>query len=187
MKTKYSRREFGLGWAALASSFMALEHSRTALGGGLRIQLERGYPRSALLALSPDGTKVALGVSGQPFDIFRFRRGEWASGVDKLVPDLLKVVELATGSVVYEAPFHERVFPASFFADGLRIYAETIAFRYKGSLVKQCAVVSLSTGERQDQRLECGQTAQVCQPSVGDLGVYQGQRLEFGQPFEILQ
>ena len=130
---------------------MTLEHSHAAFGGGFRIQLERGYPRAALLALSPDGTKAALAVSGQPSDIFRFRRGKWASGADKLAPDLLRVIELATGSVVYEAAFRARVFPASFFGDGLRIYAETVAFNDKGRTVHQCAVINLSTGERQDQ------------------------------------
>jgi len=151
MKTKYSRREFGRGCALLGSGLMALEHSHAAFGSDLHLQLERGYPRSALLALSPDGTKVALAVSGQPFDTFRFLGGRWAAGSDKLAPDLLKVVELRTGSVVYEEPFRARVFPASFFADGLRIYAETVPFKEKGRTVNQFAVINLSTGERQDQ------------------------------------
>jgi hypothetical protein len=151
MKTKYSRREFGWGWAVLGSGLMALDYSHAAFGYGLRTQLERDDPRSALLTISPDGAKVALSVSGQPSDIFRFRSGKWASVADKLAPDLLKVIELATGSVVYEALFRARVFPASFFADGLRIYAETVPFNDKGRVVHQCAVINLSTGERQDQ------------------------------------
>jgi len=95
--------------------------------------------------------KVALSVSGQSFDIFRFRGGKWASGADKLAPDLLKVVELATGSVVYEALFRARVFPASFFlvtVSGFTLRRSPSTTREGGPSV--CCDQSID-GERQDQ------------------------------------
>jgi WD40 repeat protein len=104
------------------------------------------FATGTFLAASPDGRRICLYFTGNPIQSYTLRSGRWAKKQADDSGDSLQVIDLATDKSVFQRKFREQVFPASFFADGERLYAETLFFKENGRLVHEQVVIDLHDG-----------------------------------------
>lgn len=114
----------------------------------LEIAPLKRFQDTQFLAVSPDSTRLCL---------YRFQHPEtglraWSydGGTSTKKDDVLQVMELQTGKLVYATQLRTMVESLSFFADGGRLYAETMSMSNTDNSrisVRQRAVIDLATHE----------------------------------------
>jgi WD40 repeat protein len=102
------------------------------------------FKNAQLLAISPDGQKLALYSTKEHLETFVERSGKFTRIDKNRDKDSLSVVDVRTSGVIYSNRFRNRVSSASFFADSNRLYAEI-----EGSGQSQRIVVDLKTKTEQ--------------------------------------
>ncbi len=141
-----TRRRLGcLTVPAIASVRRAF--SQGAPTGRTTLKLERDFRNAYLLAVSPDGKRVCLYFTETRQETFTLSSGRWLHKNAQRSRDTLSVLDLKTGAAVFSGTFRAKVYPASFFTDGERLYAETGSFLQNGELVTQQTVVDLPSGK----------------------------------------
>jgi hypothetical protein len=154
-----SRRQFlrrcgGMAAVPVCANFAAGQNDAS---GRLEITMVRAFSGAQFRGVSPDGTRLSL---------YRLRHVEtrlrsWSydGGESKKSDDVLQVVEIETGKVVYATQLRTMVVGLSFFAGAERLYAETMPLATADSgrfNVVQQVVIDLETRELAE-RLNQGQ------------------------------
>jgi len=134
-----SRRQFLLQAAGLVIPTVS----------GVRLKLVQEFANALLLAVSPDGKRVCLYFDKHPQETFNWRGGFWKHD-NTNAGIVLRVTELSSGKTVHSAKPRQKTWRASFFRDGERLYAETLAFRNGAAFVSQQLVIDLQDGTTQE-------------------------------------
>lgn len=151
--TRFSRRALmrgGAGLVASAGARLAVSQSNGPSGQprppAVRATVVRQFKGAQLLAISPDGGRMCL-YAFRRAEMF-LRRWSYDGGNTSAAGDVLSVVDVRTGGRTYATQLRTFVSSASFFADGKRLYAETIPMAESegGKLnVVQRVTIDLST------------------------------------------
>jgi len=126
-------------------------------GSSLETVLFKEFKGAQLLAVSPDGALACL-YSFRRLETF-LRAWSYDGGKTKSADDVMKVIELQTGQVVYSTKLRSMVISASFFADSRRLYSETFPLvESEGgrATVFQQAVVDLRTRKLEERLCRLG-------------------------------
>jgi hypothetical protein len=124
----FSRRALVRGSVGLAASICARlaigQASRPRTAIAVQTSILRQFKGAQLLAVSPDGTQMCL-YAFRHLETF-LREWSYDGGNTTASDDVLSVVSLQTGRRIYSTRLRTMVASASFFADGKRLYAETL-------------------------------------------------------------
>jgi len=148
LRKRCSRRQFVSGCAAATAASLAAGRSvagqvDSSVPNLPALKLVAQFVAGTFLAASPDGRYLCLYFTGNPIQSYTFGSGHWTKKQADDSRDSLQVIDLDTGKSVFQHKFREQVYPASFFADGRRLYAETLFFKKNGSLVHEQVVIDL--------------------------------------------
>ena len=130
----------GMPAASLYSGSRALGQNAVSAPG---LALAEEYKGSQLYAISPNGDRVCL-YSFKHVENF-LRPWSYDGGETKKTDDVLRVIDLKTGKAACATQLRSLLVAASFFADGIRIYAESLPLRERegarGGLTVQRVII----------------------------------------------
>ncbi len=141
-----SRRKFVGAHAGLLVSALGRRASAQERYGANFLTLAREFKNSFLLDVSADGKRICLSPSESAQQPFVFREGGWQRIDSGTRGGGLGVVELTSWRVLQSAKMRDGVIAASFFDDGLTIYAETAGFWQERNFVSQQAIIDVASG-----------------------------------------
>ena len=148
-----TRRHFARGVVSLATSPLGT-YCQGLPATAFELKLQREFKNAILLASAPDGKSICLYFAESRSEAFVLSTGRWLHKDARRSRDSLQVVALDTGNPVFSGLFRESVYPASFFADGKRLFVETSSFMNEGKLLHQQAIVDLRSGKIAERIVE---------------------------------